>query len=418
MPFLVHALANGMTVLGERMPGVRSAAMDLRVPAGGATDPVDRCGSATVLAEMVLRGAGDRDARQLTEHLDSLGLSRGSGASTLATRFTAAGLAANVVKGLDAYADVLRRPTLADESFGPSRDLAEQALEGLADNPQGLCNVRLKEWAWPGPFSRNPMGEPRHLAKLTAAAVRDDFADRYRPGGTVLSIAGDVDYDELIETAERLFGDWPTREPQAIDVTPPPGRFRHVEHDSEQTHIGLAYATVPEAADDYYLARLAVECLSGGMSGRLFHNIREERGLCYSIYASYAGLAGPELDAPLGSVFAYTGTSNDRAQATLDALLHELRDVRNGVTADELRRAKIGLKSGTVTSNESTSARASALSRDFATRGRPRPLDETLAALDAVTPDALNAWLADHPAGPFTVVLIGPKALDVAGNDR
>ena len=405
--FLIHPLANGMTVLAEKMPGVRSAAMNLLVPAGVANDPVERCGGATVLAEMALRGAGGRDARQLTDALDDLGLSRGSGPGTHHTRFTAAALSENVMKGLPLHADVVRRPTLGDDVFGPSRDLALQALAGLPDNPQSLAMIKLREWHWPAPFSRNVMGEETHLRKMTAAGVRDDFASRYVPDGAILSVAGDVDFDELTAAAEELFGDWQSAEPPEIEVTPPPGNRRFIELDSQQTHLALAYPTSGETADDYYPARLAVEVLSGGMSGRLFGEIREKKGLCYSVYASYSSLPN------LGGVFCYAGTSNERAQATLDAFLHELTRLREGVTADELDRAKIGLKAGTVMSGESSSARSGALARDWFIRGRLRTLDEIVEAVDGVTLGALNGWLADHPAGPFTVVQIGPKQLEV-----
>jgi predicted Zn-dependent peptidase len=304
---------------------------------------------------------------------------------------------------------------LRADDLAPARDLALQALDGLDDNPQGLCGVKLAEWTWPGPFSRNVMGERKHLEKLTIEAVHDDFADRYRPDHALLSLAGDIDPETAFEEAQRLFADWPAVDRPAVEVTPPPGRQRHIEHDSEQTHIGLAYETVPETADDYYLARLAVECLSGGMSGRLFHHIREERGLCYSVMASYVGLAGPEVPGePLARIMGYAGTSNDRAQATLDAFFHELDRLRDGVTDDELRRAKIGLKSATVRSGESTTARASAMAHDWAVRGRLRTLDEVVNAVDGVDLDAVNAWLATHPATGFTVVTIGPEPLEIA----
>ncbi len=415
--FLVHQLDNGLVVLAEHMPGMRSAAMELHVPAGGATDPVERCGSANVLSEMVLRGAGGRDARQLTEYLDGLGLWRSSGTGTLSTRFSASGLASHVMHGLKAHADIVRRPHLHEDAFGPSVDLALQSLEGLADNPQGLAMVKLREWAWPGPFSRNPAGELDHLEKLTAEGLKDDFVARFRPDGAVLSIAGDIDQNNVRDDAERFFGDWQGPKRPVVDVTPSAGDFLFIEQDVQQTHIALAYPTPAESRRDYYLSRLAVECLSGGMSGRLFDRIRERQGLCYSIFASYASLAavetGPSDDDDFASIFCYAGTSNERAQETLDALVRELVIMREGVTADELRRAKIGLKAGTVTSGESTSARAGALARDWQVRRRLRSLDEIVAAIDAITLDDVNAWLAANPAGPFTVVLIGPKPLDV-----
>ncbi len=366
---------------------------------------------------MALRGAGDRDARQLTEHLDSLGLARVAGVATLSTRFASAALAENVMQALPAYADIVRRPLLHEEGFAPSRDLAIQGLEGLQDNPQQMAMIELKQYAWPGPLSRNPMGSLDHLDKLTADAIRHDYSERWRPGGCVLALAGNVDFDRVIKDAEQLFGDWEPFALDALEITPPPGKFRFVDKESEQTHIALAYPTLGETSDDYYHARLAIEVLSGGMSGRLMSEIREKRGLCYSVYASYASLSGPELPASLrgdlASVFCYAGSSNDRAQATLDALVAELRRLPEGITANELLRARTGLKAGIVMSGESSSACAGALVRDWTTRRRLRTLDEIIAAIDAVTVDSLNTWLAANPPGDFTTVLIGPKPLNV-----
>ena len=414
-PPTVHTMDNGMTVLVEPMAGVKSAAMRLRLPAGAASDPVERCGSATVLCEMALRGAGDRDARQFTEHLDGLGLTRGDGVGILSITYRASGLAKNVLAGLPAHADLVRRPHLKDDGFGPAREQALQSLAGLEDNPQQLNGAKLVEWHWPGPFSRNSTGEKSHLEKLTAEAVRDDFADRWRPAGAILSVAGDVEADDVIERAHELFGDWSGRANEPIEPTPPPGQFKFIEQDSQQTHIGLAYRTLPATHADQYKAKLAVEVLSGGMSGRLFSEIREKKGLCYSVHAGYSSLAGAELADPIASVFCYAGTSNERAQATLDALVHELNRLKEGVTQAELDRARVGLKAGTVMSGESTASRASSLISDYTTHGRIRTLDEILAAVDAVTVDDLNAFLSDHPPGDFTVVLTGPKALDLPG---
>lgn len=404
--FFSHSFANGLTLVAERMPGVKSAAMQLLVPAGAATDPAQRRGAATVLAEMAMRGAGQYDSRALTEALDQLGLSRSSGASLHHTRFTAASLARNVLAGLPIYADVVRRPHLKDQSFGPSRDLAVQALAGLQDNPQSLVMLKLREQAWPSPLGRNTMGEEADLAQLSAGEIRQDFQNRYVPRGAILAVAGDVDFAQWRDKAEQCFGDWRAPEPPQIQLSPPPGKYRFIEQDSQQTHIALAYATAAETEEDYYLARLAVEALSGGMSGRLFTEIREKRGLCYSVSAGYSSVPG------IGSVFCYAGTSNERAQSTLDALVGELRRLAEGVSAAELERARIGLKAGTVMSGESSSARAGAIARDWFMRGRLRTLDEILSAVDRVTLAQVNAFLSERPVGKLTTVLIGPKALE------
>ena len=191
-------------------------------------------------------------------------------------------------------------------------------------------------------------------------------------------------------------------------LSPPAHRFRFVEQDSQQTHIAMAYPAAAETDEDYYRARLAVETLSGGMSGRLFTEIREKKGLCYSVTAGYT--SAPSL----ASIFCYAGTSNDRAQATLDGLLHELRRMEQGITASELDRAKIGLKAATVMSGESSGARSAALARDWFIRGRLRTLDEILTAIDRISLAEMNRYLSETPAGPFTIVLLGPRQLEVA----
>src|SRR5207237_4862895 len=143
------------TLLAEQMPGMQSAAMSFQVPAGAATDPVDRLGSATVLSDLVLRGAGERDSRQLTDHLDRLGLQRSSSVSVHHTRFGCAALAAKVMEALPVYADIVRRPHLPENGFDAARDLALQALAGIEDEPRQKLLIKLREWHFPSPYGRS-----------------------------------------------------------------------------------------------------------------------------------------------------------------------------------------------------------------------------------------------------------------------
>jgi predicted Zn-dependent peptidase len=188
-------------------------------------------------------------------------------------------------------------------------------------------------------------------------------------------------------------------------VLPPPGNFHHEHQKSEQTHIGIAWPSIPETDKDYYTLRLALEVLSGGMSGRLFTEVREKRGLCYSVWAGYTSLKGQ------GSVLGYAGTSNERAQATLDCFVSELHRLSDGVTLAELDRAKTGLKASTIMQGESTSARAGAIAHDYFIRGRIRTLEEIKSAIDSVSVEQVNDYLKKHRAGPFTIVTVGPKEL-------
>ena len=404
--YFQHMFANGLTLLAEKMPGMQSAAMTLLLPAGAASDPVDRSGSATVLSDLVLRGAGERDSRQLSEYMDKLGLQRSASVGIHHSRFGCAAVAAKVIEALPTYADIVRRPRLPGDGFSAARDLALQGLAGIDDEPRQKLMIKLREWFLPSPFGRNTMGRVEDLEKLTRDLCKTDWSQRYHSRDAILAVAGNVDFEGAARGESRsISGSWDGRPTPEFQIMPPPGNAHHETQESEQTHIGIAYPSIPETDPDYYTVRLAMECLSGGMSGRLFTEIREKRGLCYSVWAGYSSLKGS------GSIFGYAGTSNDRAQATLDCMIGEIHRLQDGVTEAELARAKTGLKASTIMQGESTSARAGAIAHDFFMRGRIRTLDEIKDAIDSVTLEKVNGYLKAHEPGPFTIVTVGPKEL-------
>jgi predicted Zn-dependent peptidase len=405
--YFQHTFGNGLTLLGEQMSGMQSAAMTLLVPAGASLDPQKSSGIATVLSELVLRGAGSRDSRALTAYLDNLGLQRSSGAGIYHTRFACAAVATNVLESLPAYADIVRRPHLPEIGFQAACDLALQGLDGIDDDPRQKAMLKLREWHFPWPYGRNTMGEKAHLEKLTLDDCKSHFVRTYQPHGAVMAIAGRIDFARVTHLTQQTFGDWKGHLPPSIPTIPSSGHLHHEEHQSEQTHIAIGYKTIEETHPDYYVMRLGIEALSGGMSGRLFTEIREKRGLVYNVSAGYSSLKG------FGSILGYAGTSNDRAQATLDVFIAELQRLSEGITQEELDRAKIGLKASTIMQGESTSARAGAIAHDFFMRGRIRTLDEIKAAIDGATLDQVNAYLKMSRPEKFTIVTVGPKPLKV-----
>jgi predicted Zn-dependent peptidase len=403
--YFQHTFANGLTLLAESMAGMQSAAMTLMVSAGSASDQKDFSGTGSVLTDLVLRGAGKRDNKALTDYLDGLGLQRSAGVGIYHARFGCAALSAKVMEGLATYADIIRRPMMPESGFEPARDLALQALAGIDDEPRQKLMITLRERYLPWPYGRNSMGKKEDLEKLTLKECKADFARRYHAKEAILAVAGKVDFAALKSEVEKYFGDWAAKPLSVVKETLAPGGYTHEEQKSEQTHIGIAYPSVPETDKDYYVARMAVEVLSGGMSGRLFTEIREKRALVYNVSACYFSLK----DA--GGIMGYAGTSNDRAQATLDCFIGELQRLSEGVTAAELARAKIGLKASTIMQGESTSARSGAIAHDFFMRGRIRTLDEVKAALDSVSVEQVNAYLAGNRPEKFTIVTVGPKEL-------
>ena len=261
-----------------------------------------------MLADWITRGAGDRDSRALLTALDNLGVNHGESAQTLHTSLSAATLGRNLIPALELFADVVLRPHLDDDEVEPIRSLALQNLQSLEDDPGSKVIYELRRRHFPDPWGRPSPGTPEGVAGLTPDALRGVYRQGYRPNGAILGVAGAIDWPALRDAVGRLFGDWEPR-PVPPVVERPTGPDRgHIERETQQIQIALAYPTVPVASPDYYRARAATAILGGYSSARLFTEVREKRGLCYSVYASYES----QLDR--AAVLCYAGTSADRAR--------------------------------------------------------------------------------------------------------
>jgi predicted Zn-dependent peptidase len=406
-----HTFANGLTLLAERMEHVRSAALNFLVPAGCAYDPPANLGIASVLSGLITRGAGAFSSRELTLALDNLGLDRDESVGTLHMRFWAATLARNLPAALEIYADILRRPHLPAEELDPVRALAFQDLQSLEDEPRQKVLIELRRRHFPMPLGQDRRGTRPGIEALTQPLIRAHYQKLFRPGGTILSIAGNIDWKPLCEQVERLFCDWDAGSEPTLSLSDGASGSEHISKETTQTQIGIAFPSVPIGHGDYYAAQGAVNVLSGGMSARLFTEVREKRGLCYAVWASY------QTFKDRASVICYAGTTNDRAQETLDVTLAELMRLKDGIDPEEVDRVKAGLKSSLIMQEESTSARAGTLASDWYYLGRVRPFDEIQRAIDALTPAGIVAHLCRCPPRDFTIVTLGPKPLIVASPD-
>jgi predicted Zn-dependent peptidase len=404
---LSHTYANGLVLLAEPMESVESVAFTFRVPAGTAVEPESKGGLAGLTCELILRGAGKRDNRQFVNDLDNLGVERGETVGDAHVVFRGATLARNLLPALEIYADILRRPHLPDDQFEPCRLMALQELAAVEDEPGHKVMLELRRRHFPDPWGRPSQGQQSALETMTLADVQEHFRGVYRPNGTILGVAGRIDWETLQEEVGRLLGDWPQLSEPKIKEKAVGQPRDHLHHESNQTQIGLAFPSVSYRDDNYYVASAAVGVLGDGMSSRLFTEVREKRGLCYSVYASHGTL----LDR--GSVFCYAGTSADRAQETLDVMLREIFRLNDGIEVGELHRLKARIKSSLIMQQESTSARSALLTRDWYFLGRVRTLDEVEAIVDHLSADQINRYLAAHRPEEFTIVTLGPKALEV-----
>jgi len=396
---------NGLTLLGEHMPHVRSATLYFLVPAGFTREPADKLGLSPLVAELVTRGAGELNSVDLSLALDNLGADRSESAGPFNTVFSAGTLGRNLLPVLGLYADIIRRPHLPDDELDAARDLLLQDLLGLEDSPDEKVMLELGRRYYPKPLSRNRYGTQAGLESITPADVRAFHAERFQADGAILSVAGAIDWDALVDKVGTLFGDWPGHpapDPVPGPHTPTSG---HVTQDTQQTQITLACPSAAFADPDFYAARAAVGVLSGGMSSRLFTEVREKRGLCYSVRASHSTVKDR------GTVVCYAGSRTDRAQETLDVTVAELKRLREGVTADELQRLKASLKTSLVMQQDSVASRAASMASDWFYLNRVRPVEEVSAAVDAIDEPAIMGYLDRFPMTDLTVVTLGPTPL-------
>ena len=407
-PIFSHTYPNGLVLVAEPTAALQSAAFTFLTPAGSVRDPIDRGGLGSFTCEMSLRGAGERDSRQFILDLDNLGVERAEGVSSSHASFSGATVAENLPKTLAIYADLLRRPHLPEDQLEASRLAMIQELRAVEDEPGQKVMIELRRRHYPEPWGLPAQGDEAAIEATAIDDIRRYFRRCYRPNGTILGVAGRVDWEQLKDAVGELLGDWPVGGDDPIVETLHPCRYEHLPHDSQQTQIGVAYASVPYRDPDYFQARGAVGVLSGGMSARLFTEVRERRGLCYSVHAYLHTLWHR------GAVFCYAGTGAERAQETLDVVLGELRRLAEGITEAELDRLKARIKSALIMQQESSSARSSSLAYDWYHLGRARAMEEVGQLVDGLSSRSINAYLAEHPPGDFTVVTLGSRALEAS----
>lgn len=401
----IYKLANGMTILGIPMSQVQSAAFDFLLPAGAAVTPDGCCGAPAVISDWIFRGAGNKTSRELTDLLDGLGLHRGSGVESKHIALSAALEAENLLKAVELYADIILKPAIESEQFEYSRQLALQSLAGLEDNPLQKILLVLPEHFYPDPLGRSPVGNQKDLQNLTPQICEQIILDNFNISQIIFAVAGKYDFQKLCRLLEKFFAGQEPKKTKDINIKSQSLAYHHLQHDGAQVHIGLMTPTVTPQNADYYNARAAVAILSGGMSSRLFTEVREKRGLCYAVFAGYHPLK------EMAGIWCYAGATPDKAQETYDVIITELKKLADGISDDELKRAKIGLESSLIMQSESTIAQAQAAVTDFYMLGKVRSLDEIKQQIEKTTVKSVLDFLRKNPFNKFCSVTIGPAEI-------
>lgn len=397
----------GITLLGQQMPWLRSASFALLLPAGCQVEPQHRRGMAGLVTEMVQRGAGNHSSRDIVSLSDNLGLDRSASISTSHTIFGASMPAESLPQALDLYSQIVRRPHLPGDQLEDAQAVALQELRASEDEPSQRVMMRLKELHYGEPLGHSSLGREDHIKAATMDDIREFFTKHYQPSGTILSIAGNFDWEQTVELLQQLFEGWPSKEVVPAPAAAGTPGYEHISHPSQQTHIGFSFPALSYDMEGYFTLRAAIGVLSDGMSSRLFDRVREQRGLCYSVSASCHSLRGA------GGVFGYAGTTVERAQETLDVTLNEIRELGTTVEADELDRFKVRIQSNLVMQQESSASRAATMANDWYFLGRTLEPEEIQNRIEAVTPEAIAKLWPTLRVNESRIVTLGPKPLQV-----
>ncbi len=388
------------------MPWLESVAFSLIVPAGTSLEPAGREGLSGLTLEMIQRGAGPYSSRDIVEQLDFLGVDRSSSVTTFYTSLSMAAMASVMEPTLEIAASILLAPHFPVDELDEARQSALLELAAIDDDPAQKCFKELKRVRFGEIYGRSSLGSETGLKRSTLQDCQQFHRTHYHPSGSILSVAGNFEWEALLPIVERLFGKWggaPMSQPDSLQTIP---GNEHITHDSQQTHIALAYNSVPYNHAQYYQGRGLVGILSDGMSSRLFAEVREKRGLVYSVSASSHSLHN------CGSVLCYAGTTAPRAQETLDVTVQTIRSLGLGIEADELTRLKSRVRTSLVMEQESSSSRSSQMAYDYAYLGRVPSRQEVLREIDQLTCERLLQHFHEFPPHGWTLVTIGPEPLE------
>lgn len=405
----LHRLPNGITVAVEPMPGVETLAVGLYADVGSRSEPEGLSGLAHMVEHMVFKGAGSRDARAIAEAIEDKGGSINAWTARDHTVFHTRMLADDLGLGLELIADLVRAPHFHAEELEREKDVVLAELGEARDTPDDIIFDHLSSASYAGqPLGLPVLGDEASIAAIDTAALSHWISEQYRPDRLVIAAAGKVDENKLLEIVERRFGDIPTTN----IVTPEPAIFtsgtRHDRRRFDQLHLAFAYRAPAYADPDLHAMALFTSAAGGGMSSRLFQELREERGLAYSIYA----WAQPFADTGMFGV--YCAAQQNKGAEAFALARDVLARAAETLNEAELDRAKAQAKAGLLMGLESVATRCDHLARQIQIHGRIVPPSESVALIDAVTVAEARRAAQTALSGPMAVASVGGKLARVA----
>ncbi|MFS8038738.1 M16 family metallopeptidase [Xanthobacter sp. AM11] len=405
MSVQITTLDNGITVVTDEMSHLGTASLGIWVGAGARDEQENEHGISHLLEHMAFKGTRRRTARRIAEEIEQVGGDINAATSVEQTSYNVRVLGEDVGLGLDILADILTEPAFAPDELEREKNVIVQEIGAVMDTPDDLVFDLFQECAFPGQsVGRSILGTPETVRGFHRDQLGAYLGRTYRGPRMVVAGAGAVEHARLVADAgARLKSIAPAGKPE-LPLATYAGGTQLVARDLEQVHVLLGLEGCSYHHGDYHAVQVLANVLGGGMSSRLFQEVREERGLCYSIYAFHWSYA----DTGLFGI--YAGTDTGDVGELCDAVIEQVLDTAETVTDTEVARAKAQMKVGLLAALESSGARADQLARQILGFGRVIPVEEIVARVDAVDVGAVRrAAQALIARGRPTLTAIGPK---------
>jgi predicted Zn-dependent peptidase len=382
----VTRLPSGLVVITDRMPHLQTASVGVWVAAGSRDEHKHEHGIAHLLEHMAFKGTSRRNARQIAEEIEAVGGDLNAATSVETTVYYARVLQEDIPLALDVLSDILSDPAFAEDELAREKNVILQEIGASEDSPDDLVFEFLQGAAFPDqPVGRSILGTAESVGSFSGDNLRAYLKRNYCGPDMVVAATGGVEHAAVVAEAERRFG----RFNGQAGPAPAPAKFhggkRIMTRELEQVHVALALEGVPQGDAELYDLQVFTSVVGGGMSSRLFQEVRERRGLCYAIMTFHA----PYSDT--GMFGLYAGTDADDLDELMRVLVGEITDATETITEAEVTRAKAQMKTGLLMALENSGARAEQIARQMIAYGRPIPLEEIVGKVEAVTADSARA---------------------------
>lgn len=399
----ITTLENGLRVVSDPMSTVESVTLGVWVGVGTRYEKPEINGVSHVLEHMAFKGTHRRSATAIAEEIENVGGHINAYTTRESTAYYVRMLKEDVPLGIDLISDILQNSTMAADELERERAVILQEIYQANDTPEDVVFDNFQEAAYPDqPLGRQVLGDADIVGAMDRQTVIDYMNGHYNAQTMVLAAAGNINHDDLVTLARRTFENLPEGKPAPRDDARYTGGQSIVERDLEQAHYLFGFEGVGFQDKDFYTTAVLSTLFGGGMSSRLFQEVREKRGLVYSIYSFVSSYSD-------GGLFGiYAGTGENETTELVPLICDEIKKMTDSVSDEELTRARAQIKASILMALESSSSRCEQLARQMMVFNRPLPTEEIVARIEAVDKDAILKAAQRIFKTPLTLAALGP----------